>query len=332
MQVIEMFSQSEMAAMTLTIEEKIAKAKAALTRLFEKGVPCVLAYSAGKDSSCCALLLLNTAKEFAAIGGTPFVVISNGQTLVENPEVTLHVESELRKMKRYAQKHGIRLITNVATPGLASTFQIKILSGRGIPSYAGGSNDCSIDLKVQPMIGARRKIFRLLKSEGLPEPVTILGTRFDESEERKSKMLARRDDADHPVLNKDGDLVLCPIATWSTDDVWEAIGMAASELIDTYSDFAETKRIYGASMGTSCAVVADALYEGTNRPKGGGCGARCWNSDFHHEELLATIVCEKLTGHSHSSCQCLLWAHHCERSDCGGLLGLVEATRFEIIR
>lgn len=274
MQVIEMFSQSEMAAMTLNIEERIAKAKAALTRLFEKNIPCVLAYSAGKDSSSCALLLLNAAKDFAAKGGKPFVVISNGQTLVENPEVSQLVDSELRKMKRYAEKHGIRLIISIATPGLASTFQVKILTGRGIPSYAGTSSDCVIDLKVQPQTSARKKLFRKLASEGLPEPVTILGTRFDESEERKAKMTARGDKDNEPVRNKDGEFVLCPIASWSTDDVWESIGLAASGVIDTYSDFTETKRIYSASMGTSCAVVADALYEGTRRPKSGGCGAR----------------------------------------------------------
>jgi DNA sulfur modification protein DndC len=292
MQIIEMFSASEMAALMLTIEEKIALVIKVYTKLFENQVPCVCAFSGGKDSSACALLLLSAAKDFAAKGGKPLVIISNGLTLVENPEVELHVHSELRKMKRYAQKHKFRLITSIATPGLASTFQVKVLSGRAIPSFAGQNGDCSFDLKVTPMISARKKLFRKLAAENHPEPCTILGTRYDESEERKAKMQARRDQDDVPVRNKDGDLVLCPIAKWTSDDVWELIGMAASDLIDAYSMFEETKRIYGASMGSSCAIVADALYEGNSRPKGGGCGARlgCWSCLRAEDKSLANMI------------------------------------------
>lgn len=293
MQVIEMFTQAEMATLTMTIEEKIDQVKASITRLFEKSIPCVCGFSSGKDSSVAVLLVLQAAREFVIKGGKPFVVISNGLTLVENPEVEIHVLDELKKITHFAQRHNIRLATTIATPGLLSTFQVKILSGRGIPSFASGGSDCSVDLKVTPQLAARRKLFSRLASEGLPKPVTILGTRYDESAERGLKMRARGDRADEPVRNKDGDLVLCPIATFSTDDVWEIIGMASSGLVETYSDFLETKRIYGASMGTSCAVVADALYEGTSRPKGGGCGARlgCWTclkaQDRSLENMLA---------------------------------------------
>jgi 3'-phosphoadenosine 5'-phosphosulfate sulfotransferase (PAPS reductase)/FAD synthetase len=292
MQVIEMFSASEMSSLVMTIEEKIEKAKQSISRLFDAGQPAVVAYSAGKDSSTVALLVLIVAKEHTSRGGQPLVIISNGDTLVENPEVSVHVKQELRKMRTYAKHHGFRLLTSIAKPALLSTFQIKTLTGRGIPSFASGSNDCSIDLKVQSQLSARKKLFRKLASEGLPEPVSLLGIRSSESESRDQKMKARRDNPDEPVRNKQGDLVLCPIANWSTDDVWEAIGMAANNLIDTYSDFAETKRIYGAAMGTSCAVVADALYEGTSRPKGGGCGARlgCWSCLKAEDKSLQNML------------------------------------------
>src|SRR3546814_10967772 len=75
-----------------------------------------------------------------------------------------------------------------------------------------------------------------------------------------------------PVRNATGDLVLSPIAMWDVDSVWEYIGYASSGLIESYSDFEETKRIYAHAGGTSCAVVSDALMSGKN--KKGGCGAR----------------------------------------------------------
>lgn len=51
MQVIEMFSASEMASLVMTIEEKIEKAKQSISRLFDAGQPAVVAYSAGKGIS-----------------------------------------------------------------------------------------------------------------------------------------------------------------------------------------------------------------------------------------------------------------------------------------
>jgi hypothetical protein len=85
-------------------------------------------------------------------------------------------------------------------------------------------------------------------------------------------MKQRGESAIEPTRNATGDLVLSPIAFWQTDDVWEYIGMCASGMLDTFSDFAETLRIYAHSGGTSCAVVSDSLLEG--KQKKGGCGAR----------------------------------------------------------
>ncbi|WP_323745065.1 3'-phosphoadenosine 5'-phosphosulfate sulfotransferase [Noviherbaspirillum malthae] len=85
-------------------------------------------------------------------------------------------------------------------------------------------------------------------------------------------MKKRGESALDPTRNASGDLVLSPIAFWQTDDVWEYIGMCASGLLDTFSDFAETLRIYAHSGGTSCAVVSDSLLEG--KQKKGGCGSR----------------------------------------------------------
>lgn len=187
----------------------------------------------------------------------------------------LHYVTELQKMRAYGEAHGFKVRTQIVRPSLARTWQVKILSGRGVPSFAGGSSDCSVDLKVMPQRSFRNSLFRKLKKQGLKDPVTLIGTRYDESTARAAKMSARGDSAETPVLNKHGELVLSSIAHWSEDDVFEYIGMVNSGLIEAYTDFTETLRLYSHAAGTSCAMVAQAIYE-TDAPtkKNTGCGAR----------------------------------------------------------
>ena len=53
-------------------------------------------------------------------------------------------KKEMGKLHAYAKEHGIRFFGKFVTPPLLSTFQVKILSGRGIPSLASGGNDCTV--------------------------------------------------------------------------------------------------------------------------------------------------------------------------------------------
>lgn len=270
---LSLFSEEEL---VVPVEDRIQQALNVLLNIFREGRPCCVGWSGGKDSTCVAALVLHAAVLFKQAGGSPFVVMTTGDTLVESPEVTAHVSIELRKMTLFAKQHQIRFLAKVVRPNLSSTWQVKILSGRGIPSFAGTSSDCTQDLKISPQIAFRKRLFRNLAEEGLPDAVTCLGTRFDESERRAMHMKLRGDRADAPVRNKDGDLVLSPIAMWSTDDVWEALAMygAGTSNYPSYSNFDETRRIYAHAAGTSCAVVADAIFEGGNKRRQGGCGAR----------------------------------------------------------
>ena len=267
---IELFRVDEVMP---SIEERVESATAAIMNLFREGRPVIIAYSGGKDSGTVAALTLNTAAAYAAQGGKPFVILTTGDTLVENPEIVEHYHAELAKAREFGKKHGIRVHTKVVTPSLAASFQLSILSGRALPSWAGAKADCTPSWKIQPQRAYRNKLFRQLKNEKLPEPVTLLGTRFDESERRAMNMKARGDRWDTPVRNKDDELILCPVALWSIEDVWEFIGMVSSGIWSAFTDFQEVTRIYAHSAGTSCAVVADAIHEGAKAKKG-GCGAR----------------------------------------------------------
>jgi DNA sulfur modification protein DndC len=274
-----------------SIEERVAEATEAIAALFRAGHPVVCAFSGGKDSTVVASITLNAAAAFTKAGGKPLVIFTTGDTLVENPEISEHYQSELAKAREFGKKHGFRVITKVVSPTYASSFQLSILSGRALPSWAGTRGDCSVDFKIQPQRAFRRKLFRQLKEKHWLEPVTLLGTRMEESTRRALHMKARGDRADVPVRNKDNELVLCPLALWATEDIWEFAGMVTSGLWSAFTDFQETMRIYSHSAGTSCAVVADAIHEGASAKKG-GCGARhgCWSCLQAEDKSLEAMI------------------------------------------
>lgn len=289
-QTIDLFAQEDIHP---PIEQLISQAKAVLRRLLIDGVPIVVAYSGGRDSGVVSSLVLDAAREVASTSAVvPRIVVTSANTLVESPEIVKHVEDELDRMTLYAERHKIDLTTKVVIPNLTSTFQVKVLTGRGLPSFAGAQSDCTTDLKLSPQIRFRKQLFAGLADEHLPEPVTCIGTRFSESERRALNMRLRNESASTPSRNKADELVLSLIAWWTVDDLTEYIGLCASGLVESYTDFSETSRIYAHAAGTSCSVVADAINEGVLRTKVGKCGARtgCWTCLQAEDKSLENMI------------------------------------------
>lgn len=127
----------------VSIEDRIAQAIQSILRLFISGQPVVVAFSGGKDSSVVAALTLDAALQAKELGASPFVVVTTGDTDVENPEIALHYRAELAKMRQFGEERGINVQVAVARPNILSTFQMKVLTGRGLPSFPNGSSDCS---------------------------------------------------------------------------------------------------------------------------------------------------------------------------------------------
>lgn len=285
---ILMFTEAEMNGPP--IGDLVEQAKESIKNVFRTGsVTCVL-YSGGKDSSVLANLVLTAAAEFSQEGGTPHIVVLTGNTLVENPEIVEHYQQEQVKMVRFARERGFKLQARVASPSLMSTFQVKVLSGRGLPTFPGSrTSDCTADMKIQPMRTVRR---RLIKQVGGQEPVMMLGTRFSESARREAHMKARGERNDVPVRNKDGELILSPISRWTSEDIWEYVGMCSSGLIEAFSDMTNMMRIYAHASSVSCAVVAEAIEEGARTKKRGGCTTRtgCFCCQQAEDRSLAQMV------------------------------------------
>lgn len=275
----------------ILVEDRASQAVTVLAGLLEDGHPLVIAFSGGKDSTCVATLVLEAARRVAERGGQACVAVTHSDTRVENPEVSAYAQDEMQKMAAFGRLHGFEVLIGVAQPHDLATWQAKILTGRGLPSFAGQNTDCSIDLKIEPQRRLRKALLKGLGERFAQPPVTCLGTRFDESERRALGMQLRGENAVQPVQNKDGDWVLSPICLWSTDDVWEHLG-TKGQAGSSYSDFQETLRIYAHAEAQGCAIVASAIEAGGASRKRGGCGARhgCFVCQQASDRSLANMV------------------------------------------
>jgi len=80
-------------------------------------------------------------------------------------------KAEMGKLHAYA-KAQVSASWEVRNAALLSTFQVKILSGEGIPSWRfGWKSICTVDWKISPQKSYRKKLFRTIAEKGMPEPV-----------------------------------------------------------------------------------------------------------------------------------------------------------------
>lgn len=258
---------------TSSFKEKVRKAIDAISLLLQNGRPCISAWSSGKDSSVSLSLVLIAALEARQKGHSlPPIIVSHGDTTVENPEIRAYADAEIQRVKAFAQAHGLPLNVSVARPNLAESWQVRVIGGRALPSFPGTNHDCSMDLKIRPMNRLRNNML----GKGMEHSITVIGTRFEESPARAARMTERGETPYQPWQGDDGMSYLSPIAEFTMDDVWEFLGRArAGEPgFRTFSDFDDLFRIYADSSGSSCAVVGDMASAGKSKP----CGARtgCW--------------------------------------------------------
>lgn len=230
-----------------------------------------------KDSSTLTGIALSVARGLIEQGyACPPIVVLHGDTGVEQPEIAGLAHSELAKMRAYCEKHRIPLLTKIGQPTLTASFPVRVIGGRALPSFPDSRADCSTDWKVLPNQRAQKEVFDALQNEELwSSPVVMTGVRNDESTARDQRIAKRGEVAEGIWENELGALRLSPILDFTADDVWEYIGLANAGMIEAYSDFAETMRIYRDAGGSSCVVVADMKAAANSKP----CGTRtgCWS-------------------------------------------------------
>lgn len=244
------------------IDEKIDSFRCAVVKQLDLGNSLVVGWSAGKDSSVVLTIVLDVISDYKKRGGTvpPFSII-HSDTGIEMIEVSKLAKREILKIENFLIRNDLRAegSVHIATPNITADYLVGIIGGRSIAIMPDNDAKCSEDLKIQPMNRLKKQVFDSLKKGGAKEVVTVIGTRFDESGARGHAMKSRGESALVPVRDKNGSLVLSPIADFTIHDVFLVFNYAKLGQLNAYSDLQSTLELYGAAAEPgSCSLAAFA--------------------------------------------------------------------------
>lgn len=192
-----------------------ATAMRVIDGLMDTGSPTVMGWSSGKDSSVLVSLVLTVAVERTKAGlPVPQMLVVHTDTGVESPAVRLLADGELAKMSAFASEHGLPLEIRVGKPSLYTSWPVRVIGGRALPSFPTGAADCSKDWKVDTGNRLMDEVFaELRKDKTAAQPVVMTGVRLDESATREANIRARGESASEIWTNAKGRLGLSPIIT-----------------------------------------------------------------------------------------------------------------------
>jgi len=196
-----------------------------LLGLMRRRFSCHLRFSAGKDSTCCAVLLIEAVRRAVAEGITTTHYISSSSTGIESPVMELHLMAVQDEMREHFQNHGLPIEVHLTHPSLASSFVVTTIGRGTLPRFPENSKSrqCAVNWKVEPGQRLAAQLQAAAIEQTGREMITVLGTRLDESTVRKNRMTARGESAAVPVREKGGELVLSIIADWTLTDVWDTL-------------------------------------------------------------------------------------------------------------
>lgn len=205
----------------------------ALLSLIKAGHACVLTASGGKDSTLTTLLGLEAIRR-AKLEGVPQArhYVSSADTTIENPAMVNHLDIMHAEIRAFCAREELPVEIRIAQPTLAAQFVVSTI-GRGtlVRTPENGVKDgvkkrpCSDAWKVQPQTKMAKELEAEVLAQGFKEPVVVLGSRRAESAARAESMVTHNASAIEATGNAVGSLTICPIGEFSTDDVWEALGM-----------------------------------------------------------------------------------------------------------
>ena len=247
-----------------TVESLVEEVRA----LYESdGIPWVVGYSGGKDSTATLQLVWRALSELPVERRKKPVYVISTDTLVENPIVALWVSKSLDRMENAARKQGLPITSHRLTPEIGNTFWVNLI-GRGYPAPRPKFRWCTERLKIMP---SSRFIESVVQRHG--EAILVLGSRKAESRKRAETMEKYERKRVRERLSPNGSLpnsyVYTPLEDWSNDDVWLFLmqipnpwGYQNKDLLTMYQ---------GASSDGECPLVVD-----TSTPSCGDSRFGCW--------------------------------------------------------
>ena len=259
------------------------------------GIPWVVGYSGGKDSTATLQLIWNAISELPPEKRTKTIHVITTDTGVENPYVSAWVRNSLKQMKVASRKQGMLIEPNLLQPEVKETFWVSLI-GKGYPAPRGKFRWCTDRLKIHP---SNRFIRDILRVQG--EVILILGTRKAESIKRAISMQKHRISSTKDRLKYDlntneinsllyyssslpNALIYSPIEDWRTDEVWIYLNQYQNPWGYSNKDLFTMYR--GATADNECPLVVD-----TSTPSCGDSRFGCWvctivNKDKSMEAMI----------------------------------------------
>ncbi len=228
-----------------------------------------VAASMGKDSTAVALMVVMVLLERKKAGlFVPMLYVTTASTGIESVPIQDNIEYQHKKINEFCLANDLECFTEIASPKMGYDF-IGILSGKGfMPSPRVKSHSCTVSLKIEPQANAR-KAFKKAHGYTSEDLVILIGSRSDESTNRKKNLSKKGHETGEVVLDeKTKEYSMAPIVEWTGDDVWELIAEATNGMIPTWDSLDKTIKIYRAAAGGECPIVA-----GDSLAKSGGCGS-----------------------------------------------------------
>ncbi len=231
------------------------------------GIPWVVGYSGGKDSTATLQLVWSALLSLPQKQRSKPVYVITNDTLVENPAVAAWVHRSHDAMKSAAAAQKLPITTHLLSPEVSETFWVNLI-GRGYPAPSRRFRWCTERMKINP---TTRFIRSVVRNDG--ETIIVLGARRAESAARA----ARIDHYDRqsvrenltPHVDIASALVYKPIVDWSDDDVWLYLMQVPNPWDFTNKQLLSMYRT--ASPDAECPVVMD-----TSTPSCGNSRFGCW--------------------------------------------------------
>ncbi len=243
------------------VTDLAASAIEAIKTVAEAGHPLVVLASGGKDSTVVTCLTIAAMQAIKASGmPVPPLYMLSSDTGIENPEVLALLHETHRSIVITGEEQGFEVHSHIVRPRLSERWWVGIIGGDQMPSFPDGRAHCSVDMKIAPMSRAIKAIQKEVASRGFRGPVTLLGTRFDESRVRGASMMARGESSRALREATVGGVTcqsLSPICEWSAESVWAYLqGAGTSGRYPGYRrSFNEIYALYDAAAGGECVLV-----------------------------------------------------------------------------
>ncbi|OQP08188.1 sulfurtransferase DndC, partial [Geobacillus sp. 47C-IIb] len=225
--------------------------------------PWVVGFSGGKDSTVVVQIIFYALASMSKNELIKPVYIISSDTMVENPKILEHIDTQLLKMKKAANELELPIHVEKVIPNISNTFWVNLI-GRGYPAPRQKFRWCTDRLKIDPANN-----FILDKVSEFGETIVVLGVRKSESSTRAQVMNTHK--VEGKILRRHTKLpnsyVYAPIEDFSLDDVWTYLMQVPNPW---GADNADLLALYQDSQG-ECPLVID-----NSTPSCGNSRFGCW--------------------------------------------------------